>query len=138
SQLSYRIVVPGLTLGGEDRGDVESGYAAWTGNGTLMQAPTALEAFRRAAITDLSANSEAIAKFENARQDFEGNQFGTEPSGISAAKPSAADSLDVIDGTISRTFDIDADKGTGTDRLDGITLVRGPVLPGGELKALSW
>src|ERR1700730_5015488 len=137
SEISYRIVVPGLTLGGEDRDDVESGYAAWTGNAALMQVTTTFEAFRKAAVTDVSANSEAIAKFENARQDFEGNQFGTEASGISAAKPSTADALDVIDGTISRTFAIDADEVTETDRLDWITLVRGRVLPGIELKVFS-
>lgn len=137
SQLAYRLNVPGLALGGEDRQDVESGYAAWTGNAALMQATSVLEAFRKAAVTDVSANSEAIAKFENARQDFENNQFGTEPSGISAAKPNAADALDVIDGTISRTFDIDADEVTETDRLDWVTLVRGRVLPGSELKAFS-
>jgi hypothetical protein len=137
SQLSYRIIVSGLALGGEDRNDVESAYAAWTGNAALMQVTSALEAFRKAAVTDESAGSEAIAKFENARQDFETNQFGTEPSGISAAKPSAADALDVIDGTISRTFDIDTDEVTKADRLDWITLVRGRVLPGTELKVLS-
>jgi hypothetical protein len=137
SQLSYRLVVTALTLGGEDRSDVDSAYAAWTGNAPLMRATTALETFRKAALTDANADSDAIVKFENARQDFEGNQFGTEPSGISAAKPSAADVSDVIDSTISHTFNIDSDEVTETDRLDWITLVRGRAPPGAELKVLS-
>lgn len=123
---SYRLIVPDLTIAGENASDLRSAYEGWTTNPIMLEKAKALDALRTylASIPEVDLN--LLNVLERSRRQREWEEFGGGNAGAKIPAASSTQSLkDWIDGIIADQFGVEEAVLTASHRLNWFTLLLG-------------